>query len=79
MNAWQLIRWLLVACWLAVEIRIFVPDYPFGVPLWKVLIWDSNGWLHEAFYVAVGFLVLIDITYHWQRKNERVYLRVKRP
>jgi len=79
MNAWQLIRWLLAACWLSLTIRVAIPDYPYGTPLWQSLIWDANGFWHEAFYIAVGFLVLIDITYHWQRKSERVYLRVKRP
>ena len=70
---WSRLRWILVACWLAVEARVFIPDYPYDVPFWKVAIWDANGWLHEAFYIAVGFLVLIDITYHWENRK-RVYI-----
>ena len=54
-----------------------IPDYPWGTAFWKVACWDANGWLHEAFYIAVGFLVLIDLSYHWERK-EAVTKHVRR-
>ena len=75
---WSRLRWILVICWLCLTLRVAIPDYPYGVPLWQSLVLDQNGFWHEAFYIAVGFLVLIDLTYHWEKKGQRVYLRVKR-
>ena len=75
---WSALRWLIAAAGLLVEIRVMIPDYPWGVPFWKVACWDANGWLHEAFYIAVGFLVLIDLTYHWQARSRRQIVHVRR-
>ena len=71
LSAWLLLRWTLVACWLSTSLYCSIPDYPYGTPLWIVLTWDANGWLHEMFYIAVGFFVLIDLTYHWQNRGKR--------
>ena len=52
---WQRLRWILVACWLSLTIRVTIPDYPYGVPLWNSLVLDSNGYWHEVFYISVGW------------------------
>ena len=72
MREWSFLRWTLVACWLSTTIYVAIPDYPYSWPLWYWLTYDPNGFLHEAFYLAVGFLVLIDLTYHWQKKSKGV-------
>jgi len=75
---WSLLRWTLVACWLSTTLYVSIPDYPVHTPLWKVLTLDPNGWLHEVFYIAVGFLVLIDLTYHFEKKSRKVVYLVRR-
>lgn len=67
MNEWRLLRWILVALWLSTTLYVSIPDFPRDTPLWETLTWDRSGWLHEVFYIAVGFLVLIDLTYRWQK------------
>lgn len=68
-KSWSRFRWLIALTGLIVELRVMIPDYPWGTPFWIVACWDKNGWLHEAFYIAVGFLVLIDISYYWQARE----------
>ena len=72
---WSLFRWFIALTGLVVEVRVLIPDYPWGVPFWKVACWDANGWLHEAFYIAVGFLVLIDLAYRWEEREVRARVR----
>ena len=69
---WSFLRWTLVACCLSTILYVSIPDYPYGVPLWTWMTLDANGYLHEVFYITVGFLVLIDLTYRWQRPQMRV-------
>ena len=76
-RGWSAFRWLIALAGLVVEVRVAIPDYPYGYRLWYWACCDPNGWLHEAFYIAVGFLVLIDLSYHWERK-EAVMRRVRR-
>ena len=67
-SEWRLLRLSLLALMLSTLIYVTIPDYPWGTPFWKVACWDANGWLHECFYIVVGFLVMIDLTYWWQRR-----------
>lgn len=71
LNQWSALRWLLAGSWLFTTIRVAIPDYPYDWPLWYSLTMDPNGFWHEAFYIAVGFLVMIDITYHWEMRKKR--------
>ena len=63
------LRSVTVAAGLALSAYLVVVDYPFGTPLWKVLIWDAAGIVHELFYVWAFVLsvVALDAWYEWQK------------
>ena len=71
-RSWQIVRSVVSACFLAVAIYVTVADYDRTVPLWKVLIYDAGGWLHEMFYIFVGWTGAIWWLVYMQRKLEGV-------
>ena len=62
MNGYRILRWTLLGCYMAIILRVSVPDYPYGVPLWESLTMDPNGYWHEVFYITGGFLAFVATT-----------------
>jgi len=77
---WTFLRVAFAIAWLGLTVRIAIPDYPYDSPLWYSLCMDPNGFWHEAFYVFVGFVCLITLTYFWEERSERIkgFARVRR-
>ena len=54
-SKWAVIGSVWTAWWLFIAIYVTIPDYPYGVPIWQWVTLDSNGYLHEMFYIAVAW------------------------
>ena len=73
---WTILRWLLVITALVTSVRVTVPDYPWGTPLWLALVGMArtepyNGWIHEIFYIWTFFLVAAWLTYTFEERSEK--------
>ena len=55
MNQWQLLRWLWTALFCVLVVRVTIPDYPWGTPLWKAFYWDQSGYFHELYTIILGW------------------------
>jgi len=66
-NFHRALRSVAVAMGIFITVYVSIPDYPYGTPLWQVLVWDANGWLHEVFYIWVFVLSIlaIDAWFEW--------------
>jgi len=69
-NAWTFLRSCLALAWLTTTVYVAIPDYPYGTPIWVWTTMDPNGFLHEEFYIAGMFVLLITLTYYWQRMSQ---------
>jgi len=69
---WSLLRWTLAGCFLSTATYVTIPDYPWGTPLFTVLAYDPNGWLHEMFYIATFFAIALWLTYIFEERSLRV-------
>lgn len=77
-SEWQIARIAIVALFVSIIVRVSIPDYPYDWPLWYSLCMDPNGYWHEAFYIVVGLLALLDLTYWWEERLERRRTRCRR-
>ena len=78
-NPWTILRWLWTAFWILEASFLAIVDWPSTGKLWYVLCYDPNGVVHELFYVFVGYAVILDLTYWWERRHTDVRLFVVRP
>jgi len=69
MNIWRIGRSIGAALFLASGVIITIADYPYHLPLWHWLCLDPNGYLHEMFYLFVGFSAFVWWTMYFEKKS----------
>jgi len=80
MNGWTALRIAWTLWWIGEGVAITIIDYPNGAPLWDALTGCSvsAGWIHEVFYMFVGWAVVMDLTYWWEDRKKPKRFRVLR-
>ena len=74
---WPLIRWGLVASWLSTLLTISYLDYGRPYTLWTNVTLDPTGWWNEIAFLTLGFLIALELTYHWEKKSKKVVYVVR--
>ena len=73
-DEWRILRIGLVLNFLALIVRVTIPDYPYDYDLWYSLCIDPNGYWHELFYIVVGMVLAVE----WAFRLEERQLRITR-
>ena len=68
MNRWVILRSCITALFITAIVIVTVADYPYDWPIWYWMTMDPNGYLHEMFYIFVGWTAAIWWTVYWERK-----------
>ena len=71
-DEWRILRFALFLECLALLVYVSIPDYPYNQTLYMALVQDVNGWLHECFYIVVGFAVAIEWTFRVEERQLRI-------
>lgn len=77
-DEWRFLRMVLVFGLFVQLVYITLADYDYDEVLWKVLVYDKGGWLHECAYVVALFGFFIWATFkaeEWQMGISRRRLR----
>ena len=73
-DEWRILRMVLVWGLFTQLLYVTLADYNYDEVLWKVLVYDANGWLHECAYIVALFGFFIWSTF----KCEEWQLRITR-
>ena len=60
--------------YLVLLVYVTIADYDYNEVLWKVLIYDACGWLHECAYITALFIGFVWLTFRaeeWQLRITR--------
>ena len=71
-DEWRILRITLVLALFVQLVYITLADYNRNEVLWKVLVYDANGWLHECAYVVALFGFFIWATFRLETMQLRV-------
>lgn len=68
-DEWRFLRMVLVLGLFVQLVYITLADYNYNEVLWKVLVYDANGWLHECAYVVALFGFFIWATFKAEERQ----------
>ena len=71
-DEWRILRYGLMLECIALLVYVSIPDYPYAQTLYMALVQDNGGWLHECFYIIVGFAVFIEWTFRVEERQVRI-------
>jgi len=73
MNGWNWVRLSWTLFWIGEIIAVSIIDYPRSAPIWDAVTGCSvsAGWIHEVWYMFVGWALVMDLTYWWEERQNR--------